>query len=106
MTTGLLIGEPPDPEFRDRLEHLAATLPELYGTIDPSCLDRLTERTGNRGTSSGFDELLLLSEDCVHLIQPLSNRPGVALLAVGSALGSIGLMVSEFHANVLVAESA
>lgn len=106
MTSGLLLGEPPDPEFRERLEHLAATLPELYGTIDPSCLDRVTERTGNRGAANGFNELLLLSEDYVHLIQPLASRPGVALLAVGSALGSIGLIVSEFHASVLVAESA
>jgi hypothetical protein len=106
MTTGLLLGEPADPELRERLEHLAATLPELYGTIDPSCLDRITERTGNRGTASGFNELLLLSEDYVHLIQPLANRPGLALVAVGSALGSIGLIVSEFHASVVVAESA
>jgi hypothetical protein len=51
MTNGLLLGEPADPELRDRLEHLAATLPELYGTVDPSCLDRITERTGNRGTA-------------------------------------------------------
>jgi hypothetical protein len=105
MTTGLLLGEPADPELRDRLEHLAATLPELYGTVDPSCLDRITERTGNRGTANGFNELLLLSEDYVHLIQPLEKRPGVALVAVGSALGSIGLIVSEFHASVIVAES-
>jgi hypothetical protein len=103
MTSGKLLGEPPDAPFRERLTRLAATLPELYGTLDPRCLAGLDETDDD--AAGGLGELVLMSGEYVHLIQPLSNPPGVALLAIGSALGNIGLLVAEFRASVTVAES-
>ena len=104
MRSGLLLEADVEPGSRERLEGLAATLPELFGTVDASCLDRISERLGERGAGQAFAEMLLLSDEHLHLIQPLDTRPGVALLAVTSTAVSIGLALSEFHARVAAIE--
>lgn len=106
MRTGALLDEPRASHDRAHLEALAATLPELYATIDPGVLERLAHRLGGEGEAASFSEILLLSDKHLHVIQPLAGRPGVALLAVCSATCSIGLALSAIRARVLVLEGA
>lgn len=104
MHSGLLLEHGIDARARERLEGLAATLPELFGVVDPACLDRISARAGGSGLGQTFGEMLLLSDEHVHLIQPLRSRPGVALLATGPLMSSIGLLLSEFHARLATLE--
>ena len=106
MRTGALLDELGADDERERLEGLAATLPELFATIDPSVLERLSLRLGGEGQAQSFSEILVRSDKHLHLIQPLARRPGVALLAVCSATCSIGLALSAIRARVLVLEGA
>ena len=104
MRTGVLLGEvghePPTPQ----LENLAATLPEVFGTADPSWLGRIAARLDAGTDSHPFGEVLLLSENHVHVIQPLTKHPGVALLAVSPAANSVGMVLSQVHAQVAALE--
>jgi hypothetical protein len=104
LRSGLLLDADIEPGSRERLEGLAATLPELFGRVDAGCLDRISERLGEQGAGQVFAEMLLLSDEHLHLIQPLATRPGVALLAVTSTALSTGLALSEFHARVAAIE--
>ena len=84
-----------------QLEGLAATLPDLFGTVDPSCLERISVRLGGDGErGQTFAEILLISPKHTHVILPLPDRPGVALLAVSPATGKIGLVLSAVRAHV------
>ena len=104
MHSGLLLEGELEPDSRERLEGLAATLPELYGSLDASCLDRLSAQLGEHAAPQLFGEMLLLSDERLHLIQPLGARPGVALLAISTAPISVGLALSEFHARAAALE--
>jgi len=105
LRDGRLLAEGRDEKALDLLEGLAATLPDLFGTVDSNCLDRIAERLGEtRGAGPG--EILLLSAERVHVVQPLARRPGIALLATSSAIGSIGLVLSAVRACVADLEDA
>jgi hypothetical protein len=104
MRTGALLDDLSRNDERERLEGLAATLPELFATIDGACLERLSQRMGGDRDAQVFSEILMLSDKHLHLIQPLTRRPGVALLAVCSAAFSIGLALSAMRARVAVLE--
>ncbi|HKY39381.1 MAG TPA: hypothetical protein VJN18_25760 [Polyangiaceae bacterium] len=83
----------------EHLCSLAATLPEVFGTLDPELLQRIAERIGVDASSHELNEVLLLSESRVHVMQPLAGRPNVALLAISPATGSIGLLLSRVRAR-------
>jgi hypothetical protein len=82
------------------LEGLAATLPEIYGTIDTACLERIARRLGADAASDSLAEVLLLSPTRVRVTQPLEQRPGAALVADGPAGSSVGLVLSLVHARL------
>jgi hypothetical protein len=88
---------PPCPS--DAIQSLAATLPELLGTLDRGCFERIAERLGAEPDDQGCAELLFFSEHLLHVIRPLSNRSDQALLAVSPAESGIGLVLSEVHAR-------
>ncbi len=94
IRTGRLVGETAANELGALLEDLAATLPDLFGTVDPSCLERLSDRSGGADGAGTFAEILVISPKHTHVIQRLAQRPGMALLAVSPASGSIGLVLS------------
>lgn len=102
--SGGLIGAPSDPNAVEPLENLAATLPEIFGTVDPACLDRIAARLCGEGAGDGFGEVLLLSEHCLHVVRPLRTRPNVALVSMSSATHRIGLVLSEVHARAAALE--
>ena len=82
MRTGVLLGESGQSPPTEQLENLAATLPEVFGTVDSSWLERIAARLDDEPGRQPFGEVLLLSETQVHVIQPLTKHPGVALLAM------------------------
>jgi hypothetical protein len=83
-----------------RLEALASTLPELFGTEEAPLLSRLREQLGGEVGRRSVQEIVILSKDHVHVIEPLPKDPGVALLVVTSAAGSLGLVLSRVHAKL------
>src|SRR3954471_11515037 len=101
MRTGALLDEALPERVRERLEGLAATLPDLFGTLDPTCLDRIAERLGGVPGDTTFTEILLLSDKSLHVIQPLAGQPGVALVAECPATSSIGLVLSTVRSRVV-----
>jgi len=102
MRTGALLDEA--AREHPKLEGLAATLPDLFGTVDTSCLDRIAQRLGGDASGHTFAEILVLSEQHVHVIQPLTRRPGVAFLAVSAADSSVGLVLSAVRVQVAALE--
>jgi len=105
MRTGSLLDAEGAGEAQEQLEGLAATLPDLFGTVDTGSLDRISERLGGDGETENFAEILLISPEHTHVIQPLVARPGVALLAVSRGTSSIGLVLSAVRARLDVLES-
>jgi len=100
LRTGALLDAATSERVRERLQGLAATLPDLFGTLEPTCLDRIAERLGGEAGDATFGEILLLSDKSLHVIQPLPGRPGVALVAECPASSSIGLVLSAIRARV------
>lgn len=100
MKTGALLDHALSERVRERLEGLAATLPDLFGTLDPIALDRIAERLGGVPGDATFGEILLLSDKSLHVIQPLAGQPGVALVAECPANASIGLVLSAIRARI------
>lgn len=100
MRTGALVGEALRGAMNEELENLAATLPEIFSTVEPGCLERIASRLGDESLGAAAAEVLLLSDRRLHVIQPLRRQPEIALLAVGDASVSIGLVLSKAHAWV------
>ena len=101
LRSGLLLESERAPEA---LHDLAATLPDLLGTLDPSLLDRVAERLGMAADGNALTEVLLLSEGSLHVVRPLRTRPGVALLARSEATGNVGLVLSQIAAAAAARE--
>lgn len=99
VRTGAVLQDGDGSSGTAQLEELAATLPEIFGTMEKGCLERIAARLGAEGRSEVFAEVLLLSEMHVHVIQPLPKRPGEVLLATGPASRSVGLILSQAHAQ-------
>jgi len=104
IKTGALLDSELSEHARERLEGLAATLPDLFGTLDPTCLDRISERLGGVRGDAYFREILLLSDKSLHIIQPLPGKPDVALVAECPATTSIGMVLSEIRARIVELE--
>ena len=105
MRTGALLDETISERVRARLEGLAATLPDMFGTLDPTCLDRIAERMGGKPGDATFNEILLLSDKTLHVIQPLAARPGFALVAACPSSRSLGLVLTAIRARVVDLEA-
>ena len=104
MRTGVLLGQPNSAYSTEQIENLAATLPEVFGGVDQGWLERIAEQLESEPGEHPFGEVLLLSDNHVHVIQPLTKHRGVALLAVSSAANAVGLVLSQVHAQVAALE--
>jgi hypothetical protein len=98
LRTGAVLGGDPSAAAGP-LAELATTLPEIFGTSEADCLERVAFALGAEPDSASFAEVLLLSTGSVHVIQPLRGREGQALLATAPAGSSIGLVLSQVHAR-------
>jgi hypothetical protein len=79
---------------------LAATLPEVFQTLDTSCVERLALKLGEQPGSTAFVELVLLGTDSVRIVRALTTEVDTAFVAVGSTKIPIGLVLSEVHHRV------
>jgi hypothetical protein len=104
MRTGALLEDGSSVASPELFEELAATLPEIFGTVDVGCLERIASRLGAESRTEVFAEVLLLSETYVHVIHPLPKRLGEALLASGPVSRSVGLILSQVHARARALE--
>jgi hypothetical protein len=104
LQSGGLLCSSSEPSHDEQLEALAATLPEIFGTVDPACLDRIAMRLCGETSGEGFAEVLLLSELRLHVARPLVRQENRALVAVSSATHRIGLVLSEVHARAAALE--
>ena len=102
---GKLEQAPADAAERSELEDLAATLPELFGTLELGCLTRIAQALGVESGGGELLELLLLSESRVQVLHPLCSEPNLALVASSGAVGNIGLVLSRVHAEVALLEA-
>ncbi|HVY30824.1 MAG TPA: hypothetical protein VHB79_29900 [Polyangiaceae bacterium] len=99
MRHGLLLPEHAESDAAPELEELAATLPEVFGTADPGCLERVAARLGAEQGGGNFSQVLFLSDSRVHVIQALERRAGEALVAVSPSGRSVGLVLSQVQAR-------
>jgi hypothetical protein len=88
----------------EQLEELAATLPEIFGTAESECFERVALRLGAEQGGAQFAEVLLLSTSRVHVIAPLAGRAEQALLASAPCGPSVGLILSRVHAQASALE--
>lgn len=99
MRRGLLLPGEAGGEAASELEELAATLPEVFGTADPGCLERVAARLGAEEGGGNFSQVLFLSDSRVLVIQALEGREGEALVAVSPSGRSVGLVLSQVQAR-------
>jgi hypothetical protein len=104
LRSGRILRPLADADAEQQLEELAATLPEIYGTADLECLQRIASRLGDEAGGERLAEVVLLSETRIHVIQPLAKPIGSALLAVSPASRSVGLVLSQIHAQAAALE--
>lgn len=95
--TGAVLQALSDESAAPLLRELAGTLPELFDSVESSCLERVATSLDPGASASAFIEVLLLSDSHVHVLQPLPERPGEVLLASAPAGRSVGLVLSQVH---------
>lgn len=100
LGSGLILTAPAEPDGLDQLQDLAATAPEIFGTLELGCLSRIAERLGIETENDELIELVLLSDSRIQVIHALSESPELALVAVSRSVGKIGLVLSQVHSRV------
>lgn len=105
LRTGELLRAHDPTAQPEQLIDLAATLPEIFSSGDSGCLERIATHLGAEKSAECFTEVLFLSDSHVHVIQPLVARVGEALVATSPAGRSVGLVLSQAHAQVAKLEA-
>jgi hypothetical protein len=100
LSSGLILSGPDSPEDIEQLQDLAATVPEIFGTLELGCLSRIADRLGIETEGDELIELVLLSGSRVQVIHSLTQSPELALVAVSHAVGKVGLVLSQVHTRV------
>jgi hypothetical protein len=100
LSSGLILSGPDQPEGLEQLQDLAATVPEIFGTLELGCLSRIAERLAIETDGDELIELVLLSGSRVQVVHSLSQSPELALVAVSHAVGKVGLVLSQVHTRV------
>ena len=100
LRSGGLLQPPADAAAHEELSELAATLPEIFGTLELGCLSRIAQRLGADANADELFELLLLSDGKVQVVRPLIDSPDQALIAVSQAVGRVGLVLSRVQARL------
>ena len=82
-------GETPDP----RLETLAAVAPELFASDRPSWESIFGQPA--QAEQQGFQHIVLVSREHVHVAMRCTRDPSIALIAVAPRSRSVGSIVAE-----------
>jgi hypothetical protein len=102
LSSGVLVNGPVEPALREQLYEVAVTVPEIFGTLELGCLSRIAQRLNIETDGDELVELLLLSDERVQVIRPLTESPELALVAVSREVGKMGLVLSQVHAHAAV----
>jgi hypothetical protein len=97
MHTGALVECDATGPERQRLEDFAAIIPSLFRAHDLAPLGEVLSRLGSEGQGTSLREVLIVSAEHVHVMKPLSDGRGVALLATSPATNNVGLVLSAVH---------
>lgn len=89
-----------------RLQDLSSAAPELFRAGAPADFAALFSRLSREPTSSGFQEIVLMSARAAHVVQRVVQRPDLALVAVSEDTTKLGLMLSGVRTRALELESA
>ena len=74
-------------------EHLAAILPQLFGSAAGADFRAIFERLGADG-GTAFQDIVLTGDNSVHVVQRLSTPADTALIGVAGGTSNVGLVVS------------
>ena len=100
LRTGVLDESTISGPHHDRLESLAATLPELFDAGSAPRLAHLWERLGGEAGRKVFREIVIASRDHVHVLEPLAKRPDKALVMVTFESSGLGIVLSTVHSKI------
>jgi hypothetical protein len=84
-------------------EELAAAAPGLFESADAADWRSIFQRMGG-GDSNGFQDIVIVSGERVHVVQRLERRPETAIVAVGSGTTNVGLVLSSVRSLALELE--
>lgn len=88
-----------------RMQDLASATPELFQAGAPADFGAFFTRLGSEQKRTSFQEIVFMSAQNAHVVQRLSHRPDVALVAVSVDAKKLGLMLSGVRARMLRLES-
>jgi hypothetical protein len=106
LKTGAVLGVLDDSALSDRMRTLATAAPELFGAASKTDLSPLFARIGSEHCDDAFHEVILVSATSAHIVQRLRKLPDVALMAISTDAGQLGLMLSGMRARVLQLEAS
>jgi hypothetical protein len=84
-------------------EELAAAAPSLFESADAADWRAIFQRMGG-GDGSGFQDIVIVGKERVHVVQRLERRPETAIVAVGSGTTNVGLVLSSVRSLALELE--
>lgn len=96
---GTLMSAPGDAESSALLWELAAAAPELFAT-DRISWDVVFGRLHSQAALQGFQELVLVSSQHVHIVLRSTQDPFIALVGVAPRTQNVGLVLSEARARL------
>lgn len=97
MHTGTIIECDATGAERQRLEDFAAVIPSLFRAHDLAPLGEVLSRLGSEERGTSLREVLIVSGERVHVMKPLPDGRGLALLATSAATNNVGLVLSAVH---------
>jgi hypothetical protein len=88
-----------------RMQDLAAAAPELFRSGAGMDLGALFTRLGSELRIDSFQEIVFMSRRTAHVVQRLTRRPDVALLAVSVDAKKLGLLLAGVRARLSALEA-
>lgn len=86
-------------------EMLAASVPRLFESAQMPDWNTIFERLGG-SAASGFQDLLLVTDDTVHFVQRLQSPLDTALVAVAEGTTNVGLVLASVRKKAAELERA
>ena len=94
LRSGIVLDRLGAPGTGTEVAGWASAAPELFRSDRKAKWAALFARLGGDGGGERFREFILISPEHVHVIEQLSGAPDVALVAVSSARGNLGVLLS------------
>jgi hypothetical protein len=99
LRCGTILGLPEDGPPDARLESLAAAAPELFAS-ERASWELIFGRLVACDEPQGFQDIVLVSRDHVHVAMRCTRDPSIALIGVAGRNRSVGSIVAEARARL------